>query len=154
MLIDEIDGFDGEDWIRSLGAAVDPDSWLNLSQVFQLALLLYASAALSPFSDSAVTWYKAHREALLAVLTTKLSDFKTETVDCIALLWPTVVAGFAAQAGPHESRDAVRARLMFMSRRLGYQGPSNALKTLERFWGGEDCELWDECFDRCQAYIA
>lgn len=154
MLIDEIDGFSGEDWIETLGAATDLDSWLRLSEVFQLALLVYTSATLAPFSDDASAWQRTHCEALLASLVARISEFGTGTLDCIALVWPVVVAGFAAKKGLSEYREAVRKRLLLMSRRLGYQGPLNALSTLERFWNRTDVETWDECFDRSQAFIA
>lgn len=153
-LIGEIDGFSTEDWVQSLGPATDLDSWLRLAEVFQLAMLVYTSASLSAFSPRAATWWEVHRESLLAELVAKLAEFEHETVDCIILVWPAIVAGFAAKGGVNEDRDAVRRRLSAIAGKLGYRGPLNALRTLERFWRREECQGWDECFDICGAYIA
>lgn len=154
-LIDEIDNFSSEEWVQSLqGHVTDHDTWLRLAEVFQVALQVYTSAALSSFSSRAFGWWTTRRESLLAGLIAKLSEFNNETVDCIVLVWPTIVTGFVAKSGPSEYRDAVRMRLLQMSGRLGYQGLLNALSTLERFWRSEKCEMWDECFERCGAYIA
>ena len=154
-LIEEIDSFSSEEWIQSLqGHISDVDSWLRVAEVFRLALLVYASATLSSFSPRASDWRMTHNESLLAGLIAKLSEFENETVDCIILVWPTIVAGFAAKSGSSKYRDAVRMRLLRMAARLSYQGLLNALSTLESFWGREECKMWDECFEKCGAYIA
>lgn len=158
MVLERIDSFEPEAWLKSARNSPYPDEWLLIARIFQSAVILYCLSSLatclvldtSPCSATVdlETARSLHRARLFTLLGSAMQSPITRK----CMIWPTVVAGIEAASGTLEEQQFVELQLSDMSRDTCASYPLVAKEMLGRFWASRKTG-WDDCFDQPYAIL-
>jgi hypothetical protein len=175
-LLSRVEGFSPRSY-ASLKPRAHQPVWERVAAVFRAAAAIYILSSLLdsiPTDDrsSKIAAFHEHRPHLLQALADLVFCPDTQTLVKFGIIWPVVVAGYAAGAsslmlsssqnaeGSDEAvdqgqqQDSVRAMLLDLGRNCGIAMPFYALRVLNRFWSSDSTSrTWDECFAAGCAFV-
>ena len=147
IVLNEITNFSPEHWACSKSKE-NYDFWLALARIYQSAVMLYATSAVTFSSAALKLKIELHLRRLLELL-----DIASESSLSIpSIIWPTVVAGAKLDHDATAGRCMVRRCLVRLSEEENYSLPLRALDVLEKYWiTGRT--MWDDVFDTPSMFV-